>query len=219
MAMALFDRLARVGDAASDVASAHLDLAASSARAAVRNALLLAAAGALAGIGALTAAAAGVLALIPLIGVVGALLVIAGVLLVLAIAFWLWARSGSASEKPPTVEESRQRVAVAKAQLADAVTPDAPEDPAQEQPQPTIPGRSAIDAALANPKLLTSAGFAAVTLFGPGRLLKIAARGAATAAAISTVMDTLKKTSEPQNGRPPPAHDAWSRRGRPASHL
>lgn len=191
--MALLDRLSRVAAATADVASAEIELAATSARALARRLATRCLAALLVGAAVIVGAAALIVALKPIIGLAPSLAAGSAALLALAALAWLVGSAIGVSAASRAERSARGRVETAKRAMSEAIEGDDSDDRQASGAEEAHgdPVSAAIDAALSNPKLLASAGFAAMSLFGPRRFFRIAALGASTATSLSSVMDML----------------------------
>lgn len=188
--MSITQRLRTGSEAAFDLASAEIDRGLDGVRRtgetmAVRLCAAIVGCYALLGLAATT-----VLALQPVVGLTMSMLIVSGVTAILAIAMWMVTRS---PERAKPYQSSPERIASAKARLAEAIDPP-PKAEAPSQPSSSFPFHSErLDALLSDPKVLAGMAVAVLGLLGPGRVLTLATKGAGAASAIAAMSAAFRK--------------------------
>jgi hypothetical protein len=191
--MSITQRLRSGSEAAFDLAGAEIDRGLEGVRktgeaVAVRMGAMIIGCYALLGL-----SATAVLALQPVVGLTLSMLIVSGATAVLALVLWLTVKSPAPAKAYQNPDE---RVASAKARLADAIDPPPKEEP-QGAPAPQasmFPFHSErLEALVSDPKVLAGMAVALVGLLGPGRVLSLATRGAGAASAIATVTAAFRK--------------------------
>lgn len=191
--MSITQRLRSGSEAAFDLASAEIDRGLEGVRktgetVAVRMAAMIIGCYALLGLAATT-----VIALQPVVGLTLSMLIVSGATGALAIILWLTVKSPAPVKAYQNPDE---RVASAKARLADAIDPPPKEEP-QGVPNPqgsaSLFHSDRLEALMSDPKVLAGMAVALVGLLGPGRVLSLATRGAGAASAIATVTAAFRK--------------------------
>ncbi len=197
--MTMTERIRRGADAIFELASAELDRGAVSLRN-TGNRLVLRLVGLiLAAYGVMGVAGACVLLLTPYIGLAGSLLAVGAVVTGGGAA--ICAVASGAGRKRASVKSTEARIASAKANLANALDPPSADrsENAQSHSGSTI--KDQVEALVGDPRVLTGAAFAALSILGPGRLLKTATRGAGAASAIAALSTALKSShTKPPSG-------------------
>ena len=192
----MLQRIAATIGAGADVARAEAELARRNGlRVGLAVAAMTACAG-LAGASVLALAAAGVLTLAPATGLAGALAIVGAVLLLASGgATWaILARTGAATEAD--IDEARRRAEAARRLLNEKASPD-------EHDAPPNPAADAARAAASHPEVLAGAAFAASSILGARRTLRVARvlAGAAGAAGSSSLLSgVLSRMTGPSNG-------------------
>lgn len=215
-------------DGGQDLLRAEAQLAVRKMRRSLAAVLLLAAASGVALIGLLTLLAGVGVALAREWGWIWSLSTIGGVLLLVGLiaSFVLSAKMRAVGEPeigPGPKERSRQ----SKEQMTDAVDPTVskeearggsasrPHRPSGESENPLEDLKSAaVDFATRNPMAVAGAAFAAVSLIGPGRTIRLVSRGLTVASIAASVLGKLGEDDGPEETRrPTPCPDADARPG------
>ncbi len=188
--MSITQRIHRATDALFNLLSAEIDRSMIAARQAGNRLALRLVGLAFAFYGVLGVGGAIVLALYPHIGLVWSLLVVS--LGVIAIGAGTWAIAAGAWHDRRTAGDAAARVEAAKQALSVALDP---------PPESTQPGtahadeyslRDKMEELVTDPKVLTGAAFAALSILGPGRLLRAATKGAGAASALAALAAAVK---------------------------
>lgn len=190
--MSISQRIHRASEAFFNLASAEIDRSMITVRQA-GNRLALRIAGLIfAFYGILGMAGAIVLALLPRLGLVWSLLLVS--LGIVSIGAVIWAIAAGAWQDRRTAAEAAARVEAAKRDLSVALDP--PPDPAKAgggfADDHTL--REKVEDLVSDPKVLTGAAFAALSILGPGRLLRAATKGAGAASAVAALAAAIKSS-------------------------
>ncbi len=190
--MTMTERIRRGADAIFELASAELDRCAVSLRN-TGNRLVLRLVGLiLAAYGVMGVAGACVLLLTPYIGLAGSLLAVGAVVTGGGAA--ICAVASGAGRKRASIKSTEARIEIAKANLANALDPPSADRSENAQSHSGSTFKDQVEALVGDPRVLTGAAFAALSILGPGRLLKAATRGAGAASAIAALATALKSS-------------------------
>lgn len=198
--MTLAQRIMQGAEAVFDIASAEVDRGVLAARSAGGRLAFR-----IVGLVLLTYAAIGVagaivLALLPFLGLVWSLAIVSVSIGLLGGAVCVMA--SAIGRKREAERRNAARIEEAKARLSLAL------DPPREGNGGGGPGSAGRDGSLreqfedlvADPKVLTGAAFAAISILGPGRLLKAATRSAGAASAIAALASAIKSSGSRPSG-------------------
>ncbi len=190
--MTIIQRIQRGSEAVYELASAEIDRGVMAIRAAGHRLAFRVVGLVLATYGVLGVAGAIIIALSPHLGLMWSMLLVSLItitvgLLVCAIASGIGRDSASA-----TLNEAR--IDAAKAKLSVAFDPP-PKDPESPHDNDSIHSlKEQVEAALSDPRVLAGAAFAAMSIIGPFRLLKVATRGAGAASAVAALAAAVKSS-------------------------
>ncbi len=209
----MFDRLIMAAEAGADAIAARSQLAGRRLERLAMASAGYVAAGLLLGAALVGLLGALYLGLAPAIGPAGALALVSALAAVVGVALWLGSRRLAESGRERVSEfELRQRAVEATAALEDAISSDA-------DAEGDGGGASVIDglvrAAMANPKLVGSAGFAVVSLLGPGTTMKLIARAAAAGGALLSMAEAVSESREARRPESPRSGGAGMNGQRP----
>jgi hypothetical protein len=188
--MSITQRIHRASDALFSLLSAEIDRSVISARQAGNRLTLRLVGLAFAFYGMLGVGGAIVLALLPHIGLVWSLLVVS--LGVIAIGASTCAMAARAWKDRRTTVEAEARVEAARQALSVALDPQADGTPPGAAHANADPLRDRMEELVTNPRVLTGAAFAALSILGPGRLLRAATKGAGAASALAALAAAVK---------------------------
>ncbi len=176
MTTSISTKLSALGESVASWVDAQTDVARAELRGATARLFIAWIAGAIAIAGVLGLFAGLVLLLVPWLGAPASVLGVSGLALVLAAIALVTCRSGASG---PTRDEAKARADAAETRLASLIAP---------APQPSeTQGEDPSNGGLPDPAILTSAGFALLSVLGPKRTVSLAARGAAAASAVTAL--------------------------------
>lgn len=197
--MTLAQRIMQGAEAVFEIASAEMDrglLAARSAggRLAFRIVGLVLSTYAVVGV-----AGAIVLALMPHIGLVWSLASVSIAVGLLGGA--VCAMASAIGRRREAERKTAARIEEAKARLSLALDPPREDDNGPTRANGDGSLREQFEELVADPKVLTGAAFAAISILGPGRLLKAATRSAGAASAIAALASAIKSSHSRPSGQ------------------
>ena len=192
--MTLTERIKRASEALFDLASAEIDRGVIAVRmAGVRLAFRIVGL-VLATYGVLGVAGAIAILLAPRIGLTWSVLLVS--LVVMGLGGLICAVATGIGRQGAAAAENQARIESAKAAISVALDPPPkPVDPARAN-DPLHSLKEQVEAAIADPRVLTGAAFAAMSIVGPFRLLKIATKSAGAASAIAAIAAAVKSGRE-----------------------
>lgn len=146
------------------------------------------------------------------LGAVGSALAVVGIGLWIAIA--AKNAGGRPSHQSPQSDEQaapKQEAEEAKDKMKDAVTPDSkPKEGESLTDELEHLKHTAVEVAAKNPMIVGSAALLVVSLFGPGRTIKLISRAVAAAGLAATALDAFKDEK--------PEHDGGASKGQGPEH-
>lgn len=188
--MSISNRIRRASDALFNLVSAEIDRGMIAARHAGSRLALRVVGLILAFYGMLGVAGAIVLALVPHLGLVWSLLAVSLGVLMIGALNWMAATVSSSNRRSAT--EAAARAEAAKQSLSEALDPPPPSEPSGRSEECESSLRAKVEDLVSDPKVLTGAAFAALSILGPGRLLRAATKGAGAASAIAALAAAMK---------------------------
>lgn len=142
--------------------------------------------------GAIGVAVAIIIALTPHLGLMWSTLLISAIIILIGTAICFVA--GAGNRETTSAATNQASIEAAKAKLSMAFDPP-PADPSTAGGADADPSlKEQLEAALADPRVLTGAAFAAMSIIGPFRLLKLATRSAGAATAIAALASAVKSS-------------------------
>lgn len=190
--MTIIQRIQRGSEAVYELASAEIDRGVMAIRAAGHRLAFRVVGLVLATYGVLGVAGAIIIALSPHLGLMWSMLLVSLITITVGLLVCLIASGIGRDSASATLNEAR--IDAAKAKLSVAFDPP-PKDPESSPENDSIHSlKEQVEAALSDPRVLAGAAFAAMSIIGPFRLLKVATRGAGAASAVAALAAAVKSS-------------------------